>query len=69
MSWSSQLPAYEAENIKAWLAIVEKNIARSAIRPDETKEAAEEAALRIVVKKRRASFGCWPVYLPPSAPV
>ncbi|HEY2470160.1 MAG TPA: hypothetical protein VGI45_20335 [Terracidiphilus sp.] len=41
ISWPSSLPAYEAESIKAWRAIVEKKIARSATQPEEPKEAAE----------------------------
>jgi hypothetical protein len=41
ISWPSPLPVYEAENIKAWLAIVEKKIARSASQPLEQNEAAQ----------------------------
>lgn len=41
ISWPSPLPVYEAENIKAWLAIVEKKIARSASQPVEKIEAAQ----------------------------
>jgi hypothetical protein len=41
ISWPSSLPAYEAENIKAWMAIVERKIARSVTQPsdDDTKAA------------------------------
>jgi hypothetical protein len=41
ISWPSPLPVYEAENIKAWLAIVEKKIARSASQPVEQTEATQ----------------------------